>query len=418
MNSTEKSQPNNRGKVLLVVENLSVPFDRRVWRECQALCEAGYEVSAISPMGVDADKKRREIVNGVSIFRYPIYQSNGSFASYILEYGVALIMSFWLMCVVLFRKGFDVVQICNPPDLLILVALPFKLLGKKLIFDQHDLSPEIYQVQKGEGQKHKLVLRVLLWFEKITYYFSDVVMVVNESCRKIAVGRGAKHHDDVFVVRNGPSAQNLRNIQPNKALRNGKKYLLSYVGMMGPQEGIDLLLRSIQSLGAVHGRTDFHVRIMGGGTVLGSMKKYAADLGVGDIVTFTGSVDYPQVMEGIASADLCLCPDPKTPLSDKCSLVKAVEYMSLGRPFVAFDLEEVRRFGVDAGIFAQPNQEGDFAAKINELLNDEERRATMGAIGRERVTERLTWEHSKEALYAAYKKAFGKKVGTLLEATQ
>ena len=160
-------------------------------------------------------------------------------------------MSFWLMWVVLFREGFDVVQICNPPDLLILIALPFKFLGKKIIFDQHDLSPEIYQVQKGKGQKQQVVVRVLLWFEKITYYFSDVVMVVNESCRKIAVGRGAKRDEDVFVVRNGPSIQNLRNIQPNKALRNGKRYLLSYVGMMGPQEGIDLLLRAIQSLSVV-----------------------------------------------------------------------------------------------------------------------------------------------------------------------
>jgi glycosyltransferase involved in cell wall biosynthesis len=417
-NSPEAKRPNDARKVLIVVENLSVPFDRRVWRECQALREAGYQVSTISPMGTDRDTTKCEVIDGVNIFRYPIWQSDGGFVSYLLEYGVASLMSFWLMWVVLFRVGFDVVEICNPPDILILITLPFKLLGKKVIFDQHDLSPEIYQVQKGKGWKNELVVRVLLAFEKLTYVFSDVVMVVNESCKKIAVGRGGKSEQNVFVVRNGPSLQNLRNVEPNPALKNGSKYLLSYVGMMGPQEGIDLLLRAIRNLATVHGRKDFHVRIMGGGTVLEPMKQYAVELGIGDVVTFTGSVDYPKVMEGIASADLCLCPDPKTPLSDKCSLVKAVEYMSLGRTFVTFDLEEVHFFAEGAAVFAQPNDEADFAAKINELLDDEPRRKAMGQVGRERVIARLTWEHSKEALYAAYNKAFEKKVGAMVEATQ
>lgn len=418
MNRPESSCPKHKRKVLIVVENLSVPFDRRVWRECQALCEAGYQVSAISPVGVDVDTKRREIVDGVAIFRYPIVQAAGSFVSYLLEYGIASVMSFWLMWVVLFRTGFDVVQICNPPDLLILAALPFRLLGKKVIFDQHDLSPEIYEMQKGKGWKNEFVVRVLLAFEKITYFFSDIVMVVNESCKKIAVGRGSRSEHDVFVVRNGPSLQNLRDVQPNPSLKNGSKYLLSYVGMMGPQEGIDLMLRAIRNLRVVHGRSDFHVRIMGGGTVLEPMKRYAAELGIDDRVEFTGSVDYPQVMEGIATADLCLCPDPKTPLSDKCSMVKAVEYMSLGRAFVAFDLEEVHFFAAGAAVFARPNDEADFAAKINDLLDNEDQRTAMGKIGKERVIERLTWEHSKEALYAAYNKAFEKKMGVMVEATQ
>lgn len=418
MNTPKNSKPADKRKVLIVVENLSVPFDRRVWRECNALRDAGYQVSAISPMGTERDADRQEIIDGISIYRYPIPQSDGGFLSYAMEYGVALLMSFWLMWVVLFREGFDVVQICNPPDLLILAALPFKLLGKRIIFDQHDLSPEIYQVQKGIEQKKNFVVTALLFFERLTYFFSDVVMVVNESCKRVAVGRGAKSEQDVFVVRNGPSLQNIKGVQPNPNLKQGMKYLLSYVGMMGPQEGIDLLLRAIRELVVVHGRSDFHVHIMGGGTVLEGMKKYAAELGLGQVVTFTGSVDYPHVMEGIASADLCLCPDPKTPLSDKCSLVKAIEYMSLGRTFVAFDLEEVHLFAADAAIYAQPNDEGDFAAKINELLNNDEQRASMGKIGRERVLQKLTWEHSKEALYAAYDKAFEKSLGVMVEAAK
>ena len=416
MNRTDNNKTGAKRRVVIVVENLSVPFDRRVWRECNALREAGYQVTTISPMGTDADKTWHDSIDGVSIYRYPIPQSDGGFVSYLLEYGVAVLMSFWLLGVVLFREGFDVIQICNPPDLLILSALPFKLLGKKIIFDQHDLSPEIYEVQKGAVDKHGAVIRALLAFEKLTYKLSDVVMVVNESCREIAVARGEKKDQDVFVVRNGPSLRNIAGAQPNIALKNGQKYLLSYVGMMGPQEGIDILLRAIRGLAAVHGRNDFHVRIMGGGTVLEQMKQYAAELGIAGNVTFTGPVDYPHVMEGIASADLCLCPDPKTPLSDKCSLVKAIEYMSVGRAFIAFDLKEVHQMAGTAGSYAQPNDEADFARKVHELLNDPELRNAMGKIGRERVLKTLTWEHSKESLFAAYDRAFERRLSAVAEA--
>ncbi len=282
-------------------------------------------------MGAGADTKWHEAIDGISVYRYPIYHASGSFRSYMLEYGVALFMSFWLLWIVLVREGFDVIQICNPPDLLILPTLPFKLLGKKVVFDQHDICPEIYETQKGLSGQPNFVVRVLLRLEKLTYSFADVVMVVNESCRRIALGRGGNKEQDVFVVRNGPSLQNIRNAAPNLELKAGKRHLLTYVGMMGPQEGIDVLLRAIRGLATIHQRGDFHVRIMGGGTVLDQMKAYADELGIDKLVTFTGSVGYPQVMEGIASADLCLCPDPKTPLSDKCSLVKVIEYMSLGR---------------------------------------------------------------------------------------
>jgi glycosyltransferase involved in cell wall biosynthesis len=378
----------------------------------------GYQVSTISPMGVETDTKRHELIDGISVYRYPIYHASGSFRSYILEYSVALIMSFWLMWIVLLREGFDVIQICNPPDLLILPTVPFKLLGKKVIFDQHDICPEIYETQKGLQGEPNLVVRMLLRLEKLTYAFADVVMVVNESCRRIALARGGKKEPDVFIVRNGPSLQNIRNAAPNVALKQGKRYLLSYVGMMGPQEGIDVLLRAVRNLVTVHRRSDFHVRIIGGGTVLDQMKAYAMELGIGELVTFTGSVDYALVMEGIASADLCLCPDPKTPLSDKCSLVKAIEYMSLGRAFVAFDLEEVRLSAAGAGVYANPGDEADFADKIDRLLDDDKLRASMGELGRERVMQRLTWEHSKETLYAAYDEAFRRKSGATGEAAR
>jgi glycosyltransferase involved in cell wall biosynthesis len=394
-------------RVLIIVENLPVPFDRRVWRECLALREAGYQVSVVSPMAMEM-RKAREVIEGVCIYRYPAWHASGSFLSYLLEYSVAVAFSFFLTWVVLFREGFDVIQICNPPDLLILSALPFKLLGKGIVFDQHDLSPEIYQAQKSMYGKRNAVVTALLWFERLTYFFSDIVLVVNEACRKIALTRGSKRSDEVFVVRNGPSLQSIRSAAPNPALKEGKKHLLSYVGMMGPQEGIDVLLRAIRHLAVSQGRRDFHTRIIGDGTVLDEMRRYAASLKINDVVTFTGYAEYPEVMEGVASADLCLCPDPKTPLSDKCSLVKAVEYMSVGRPFVAFDLEEVRYSAGDAALYASPNDEEDFAEKVGYLLDNPELRNTMGNAGRERVLRSLAWEHSKEALIAAYDEVFRK----------
>jgi glycosyltransferase involved in cell wall biosynthesis len=398
-------KPATRRRILIVVENLSVPFDRRVWRECMALVEAGYQVSAVSPKGIGTDTASRETIQGVTIYRYSGYPSRGGFLSYLLEYAVALLMSAWLALVVWFREGFDVIQICNPPDLLVLIALPFRLLGKRIVFDQHDLSPEIYQMQKP-GANGSVVLKALLFFEKLTYRLADVVMVVNESCRRIAVGRGAKPDEDVFVVRNGPNLESFKNVEPNPALKGNAKHLLSYVGMMGPQEGIDILLRALRRLAFEHRRTDFHALIMGGGTVLEAMRQYAKDLAIEQLVTFTGHVDYRRVMEGIATADLCLCPDPKTPLNDKCSLVKVTEYMSLGRALVAFDLDEVRLSAADAALYATPNDESDFADKINLLLGAPDLRLKMGLIGRDRVMKHLAWEHSKRALFAAYDRAF------------
>ena len=397
-----------RRKVLIAVENLSVPFDQRVWRECLALADAGYQVSVISPKGMTTDNNKREEINGISIYRYRIYQSRGGILSYVIEYLTALIGTAWLTAVVFFREGFDLIQICNPPDLLVFTALPFKALGKKIVFDQHDLSPEIYAMHKG-GAKTGWVVKVLLVLERLTYAWSDIVIVVNEACRKIAVKRGGKADQDVFIVRNAPAIESFDSARPDSSLKCGAKYLITYVGMMGPQEGIDILLRGVRYLAMEYKRNDFHVLIMGNGTMFEAMKKYAKELGISRWISFTGHVGYDRVMQGIASADVCLCPDPKTPLNDKCSLVKVVEYMSLGRPLVAFDLEEVRISAGDAALYARPNDEKDFAEKINLLLEAPNLRASMGKIGKERFRKFLTWEHSKQALYAAYDRAFESK---------
>ena len=401
-------------KVLILVENLSVPFDRRVWRECNALREAGYQVSVICPRGKNTDTESHAVINGVSIYRYGLYQSTGGVASYLVEYGISLLMTFLLTPVVLLREGFDVIQVCNPPDLFILAAMPYRLLGKKIIFDQHDLSPEIYEAQKGDV-KGSMVYKALLFFEHMTYRLSDAVIATNDSFKEVARERGGKKDSDIFIVRNAPSRENIEKAVAVSELRSKATYLLSYIGVMGPQDGIDILLRAVRCLSGDHKRSDFHVLLMGAGTVYEEMKQYAKDLGVDHLVTFTGYVDYDMVMNGIASADVCVCPDPLTPMNDKSTLVKIIEYMSVGRPIVAFDLRETRKSAADAAVYARPNDENDFAEQIHRLLESPELRATMGRIGRERVETMLSWEHSKEALYAAYDHVFAMKNGTIGE---
>lgn len=391
-------------KVVIVVENLSVPFDRRVWRECEALVEAGYIVSVICPKGMERDCEAYQEVQGVAIHRYTGYESQGTFASYVLEYVWALWMTAILLLKVLWARGYDVIQICNPPDLLILAAVPYKLLGKRIIFDQHDLSPEIYQAQRKKFESKGLVVKALLFFEWLTYQLTDIVLVVNESCRRIAIERGGVSPEDVMIVRNAPTQKRMASVAHSHRQRRIGAYLLTYVGMMGPQEGIDVMLKSVQLLVRHLGRNDVHVLIVGGGTVLESMKQLAFDLGIADVVTFTGQVSYDEVIHAIEQADVCLCPDPKTPLSDRCSLVKVVEYMSAGKPIVAFPLAEVALSAGDAALYAETNSVQSFAEKINRLLDDAELRERMGKIGQARFSSTLAWENSKTVLLAAYER--------------
>ena len=385
----------------MIVENLSLPFDRRVWKECCALRAAGYDVAAISPRGEDCDTASREVADGVSIYRYTPFESTGGTASYALEFGVALVMMTVLAWVVLFRKGFDVIHLSNPPDLLIFVALPFKLFGKKVIFDQHDLSPEIF-TEHRPGKQGGIVHRLLLGFEYVSYRCADVVICITKSVCEVAASRGKVSRQNLFLVRNGPDVASFANATADPTLHKGKRFLLSYVGMMGPQDGVDILLRATKVLVEDFNRRDFQLHLVGGGTQLAQLQNYARELAIDDRVTFLGKQQYPAVVAAIASADICVCPDPKTAMNDRANLVKVSEYMCLGRPVVAFDLAEVRHSAADAALYARPNDERDFAVKIEYLLQHPEERERLGAIGARRVRDVLSWEHSKSALYAAY----------------
>jgi glycosyltransferase involved in cell wall biosynthesis len=406
---TNRAVTQNRGlsfrRVLILVENLSVPFDRRVWKECRTLSAAGYQVTVVSPKGAGRDQASYECVDGVAIHRYAPHESSGSALSYALEYGVALAMMSWLAWKVFFGRGFDVIQICNPPDLLVLVALPFRIFGKAIIFDQHDLSPEIYAARRegGGGTVHRL----LLAFERLTYRCSDVVVCITQSVCQVARERGRVPEGSLFLVRNGPDLSSFADARADEHLRRGRRFLLSYVGMMGPQDGVDVLLRCVRILRKDLGRNDFHVHVVGGGTELDFLRAYAIELGVRDCVTFAGQQPYEHVVTAIASADVCACPDPKTPLNDMANLVKVSEYLSLGRPVVAFDLTEVRHSAAGAALYATSGDERDFAEKIAYLFDHPDERTRMGRIGLERVHNLLCWDHSKRALLAAYDRACG-----------
>lgn len=394
------------GKVLILVENLSVPFDQRVWREATALTEKGYQVRVICPKGKKFDTAAHEILQNVSIYRYNAWEAGEGFLAYLFEFAQALVKMSYLSVRVFFKEGFDVIQTCNPPDLLFLVALPYKILGKKLIFDHHDLSPETY-LTKRKSQDSNLVHKVLLFFERMTFKTADVVISTNESYKAIAMRRGQVPAERIVIVRNGPDPKRIKVVPENPALRRGKPCLIYYIGTMGSQDGVDYLLRSAAYLLHDLKREDFHLMIMGGGTELENLKNYAKELKVDTVVTFTGRVPDADVVEALSTADLCVCPDPHTPLNDISTMNKTLEYMAVGKPIVSYDLKETRISAGEASLYAVPNDEQDFARKIAQLMDSPELRRRLGEIGRQRIQESLSWDHSKQKLYEAYALALG-----------
>jgi len=387
-----------RRKVLIIVENLPVPFDRRVWQEATTLERAGYGVSVICPTG-KGHETRRETLHGINIYRYRLPLEAKGFAGYLIEYGWALTIQFYLAWKVLFQRGFDVIHACNPPDNIFLIGAFFKLFGKKFLFDHHDINPELFEAKFG---KRGFLYRALLFVERMTFMTASVSIATNESYRDIAISRGRMDPEKVFVVRSGPDLDRVRLLPPNPALKNGRKYLVGYVGVMGEQEGIDYLLRAVRILVEERGRQDIHFGLVGGGTELPRMKKYAEELGVAEYVTFTGRVPDEPMLEMLSTADVCVNPDVANAMNDKSTMNKIMEYMALGKPIVQFDLTEGRRSALDASTYAKQNDEVDFANKIIELIDDEARREIMGEYGRRRVEEKLQWSFEAPKLLNAY----------------
>lgn len=397
-----------RRRVLILVENLPSPFDRRVWQEATTLRAHGYEVTIICPTGRGYDR-HHEVIDGVFIYRYRLpFEASGA-AGYLIEYPVAMVATFWLTWKVWFRRGFDVIHACNPPDLLFLIGGFFKLFfRRKFLFDHHDINPELYEAKFGRRDG---LWRLMVWLERLTFRSADVSIATNESYKRIAIERGGMDPKRVFVVRSGPKLDRLKILPPKPELKRGRRYLVGYVGVMGAQEGIDYLLRAAAHLIRDMRRIDVHFGLVGGGTALDDMKRLASELGIADHVTFTGRVPDQELLEMLNTADVCVNPDAANPMNDLSTMNKIMEYMALGKAIVQFDLIEGRFSARDASLYAARNDVQDLARKIAELLDDAELRARMGAYGRNRVLNELEWRYEAPKLLAAYEALWAKPQG-------
>jgi glycosyltransferase involved in cell wall biosynthesis len=392
----------HRRRVLIIVENLPCPFDRRVWQEARTLHAAGYQVSIICPKGRGYEKSFEEL-EGIAIYRHAMPFEGSGALGYFAEYGWALAAEFVLSLRVLIERGFDAIHACNPPDMIFLIGGFYKLFGKKFLFDHHDINPELYE---AKFQRRDLFYRLMVALERWTFRTADTCIATNESYRRIAIERGRRPPEKVFVVRSGPDLRRLKLLPPDPALKRGRRYLVGYVGVMGRQEGIDGLLQAARHIVHTMGRKDVHFGLVGGGTELSAMRKLALELQVDDYVTFTGRVPDAELLAMLNTADVCVNPDIANEMNDKSTMNKIMEYMALGKPIVQYDLTEGRVSAEEASLYARRNDPVDLAHKLVQLLDDELARRRMGAIGRERVQTALAWEHEAPRLLAAYDSLF------------
>jgi len=382
----------------VITQNASVPADRRVWNELIALRDSGYEPVAICPQGDGFDSASFERREEINIYRYAQTPASGSRLSYVREYATALWRIRMLARRVAGNRGFDVVQASNPPDFLLVAVRFLRRRGTRMIFDHHDLTPELFLARFGGDRG--IAYRLMLLLERLSYHLADVALATNESYRLIALERGRKRPEDVFVVRSDPELTRFQPLPGDPALKRGRRYLLSFVGQIEPQDGLDHAVRALAHL--AERRDDWHAGFAGEGSALDDVRRLTAQLGLDDEVECVGWLQDAELQRLLCSSDICLVPDPKTPLSDASTLVKIAEYMAMSRPIVAYDLKESRVSAGAAALYARPNDPADFARAIGELLDDPDQRAAMGRLGRERVEQLFSWKHSKVELLAAY----------------
>jgi glycosyltransferase involved in cell wall biosynthesis len=390
-----------RRHVLLISENAPVPADRRVWNEARSLTSAGWHVTIVCAAGLDRDSAPFEVIEGIEIHRYPLAPASGGPLGYVREYTQAMWRIRKLVRRLARTRRFDVVHACNPPDFLLLAARGLRRAGTRFVFDHHDLVPELYRAKFGGGPLYKVAVAM----EQIAFRMADVVISTNESYRAIALDRGRKAPEDVFIVRNGPNLARFRPVEPDPSLKRGREHLIAYLGIMGAQDGIDHAVRALGWLG--QRRDDWHAIFIGTGDVLEEMRALAAQLGIGDRVEFAGWRYDDDIRTILSSADVCLAPDPPSPLNDVSTMIKIPEYMAMGKPIVSYALRESIVSAGDAAAYARTNEPEALGRRLEELLDEPERRERMGRIGLERVRSELSWEHSESHLLAAYERALG-----------
>jgi glycosyltransferase involved in cell wall biosynthesis len=384
--------------ICIVVENLPVPLDRRVWKEACALRDAGYRVSVICPKG-KGFLGSYEVLDGIEIHRHRAWEASTA-AGYLMEYSLALVAEFLLTLKVFARTRFRILQACNPPDTIFLIALLLKPFGVRFIFDQHDLGPELFEAKFGS--RTGMLYKLASFAEHCSFQVASTCIATNDSFKEIAIARGKKNPDHVFVVRNCPDLATFRRPAVATANKFGKSLLVAYVGFMGSQDGVDLLLESIEHIVKRENRQDTHFVLVGGGTVLSELQAIIVRKHLETYVTLTGQVTHEEVAAYLSNADLGVAPDPKNALNDHSSMIKIFEYMAFGLPVVLFDLKEGRRTADSAALYAVPNDPIDFANQIVKLLNCKQLREELGKNGRKRIEERLNWEVEKASLIRAY----------------
>lgn len=392
---------NKERKILIIVENLPVPFDTRVWQEATTLAANGYTVSVICPTGKGYDKEE-ETLEGVHIFRHKLPPEGNGAVGYAREYGSALRAELRLAKKIYKEIGFDVIHGCNPPDDIYLVASFFKKYGVRYVFDHHDICPELFEAKFGNTKS--LLYKSQVWLERQTYRHCTFAFVTNESYRKIAIERDKMPPEKVIVLRSGPRLERMRILPPDPSIRRGYPYMVGYVGVIGQQEGIEYILQAAQYT-KQHENNVFW-GIVGGGPHWEALKKQASDMGLDDCVEFTGRVDDETMLRYLNTADVCVNSDTYNAMNDKSTMNKVLEYMALGKPIVQFDLTEGRFSAQEASLYAKRNDAVDMAQKIQELLQDPEKRAHMGAYGCNRILNELSWEKTSKALLEGYEKFF------------
>jgi glycosyltransferase involved in cell wall biosynthesis len=392
-----------RRRVLYVLQGLPVPFDRRAWLHATALAANGYAVSFICPKGRGYDSSREER-EGVDIYRYwrPV-EGEGKLA-FIAESLWCFFATFGLsLRVALFGRGFDILHVCNPPEIYWPIAWFWRAFGKAFIWDHRDLSPELAAAKFGAGAG--LMMRVLLLLERLSFGAAQIVVATNESYKQIAIERGGKRAEDVFIVRSAPSLAKFRRYEPDPSFKKGKAHLVVYLGEMGPQDGVDDLVRAVKAL-RERGRDDFHCVLIGGGTHQPAVAACAAALGVAELCTFTGIVSDEVLCRILSSADVGIDPLPKNGWSDKSTMNKVLEYMFFGLPIVVGDLAEARVSADAAALYVEPGNPAAMAGGIAALLDDPQLRSEMGSFGQQRLGNALAFEYSVPNLLAAYEAAW------------
>ncbi len=383
--------------ILVVIENLPAPFDRRVWQEATTLKENGAKVSIICPKMKGYDKSYEKI-DDIEIYRHPLREGKGALG-YLVEYSQAIFWEFFLSFKIFFKNRFDVIHGCNPPDLIFLTAIVFKLFGVKYVFDHHDINPELY-ISKFE--KKGFFYKMMLLFEELTFKVADFSIATNESYKKIAIERGGMDQNKVQVVRSGPKLDRLKLQAPIEKLKKGKKFLIGYIGVIGEQEGLDLLLESAKYI--LTKRDDIHYGIVGGGTHLNEIKSLCEKMELSNHFDFYGRVDDQTMIDVLNTADVCVNPDKPTAMNDLSTMNKIMEYMALKKPIVQYTLKEGQFSSKEASLYAKNTDPIDFAEKILQLLDDEELRDKMSNLGYKRVKNELSWDYESKKLVDFYKK--------------